>query len=42
MFELIKKELALNPGLTSKFFIVNFRLASLFYTSGLIKKNIHY
>lgn len=38
MFELIKKELALNPGLTSKLFIVNFRLASLFYTPGIINK----
>lgn len=38
MLELIKKELILNPSLTSKFFIVNFRLASLFYTSGRIKK----
>ena len=38
MLELIKKELALNPGLTSKFFIVNFRLASLFYTPGIMKK----
>ncbi|WP_297476560.1 hypothetical protein [uncultured Photobacterium sp.] len=38
MLELIKKELILNSGLTSKFFIVNFRLASLYYTCGIIKK----
>ncbi|WP_394166446.1 serine O-acetyltransferase [Photobacterium piscicola] len=38
MLELIKKELILNSSLTSKFFIVNFRLASLFYRGGIINK----
>ncbi len=38
MLKTIKKEVALNPGLTSKLFIINFRLASLFYKKGLLKK----
>ncbi|WP_417883268.1 serine O-acetyltransferase [Vibrio rumoiensis] len=38
MLNTIKKELAINPGLTSKLFIINFRLASLFYKKGLTTK----
>lgn len=38
MLKIINKELALNPGLTAKLFIINFRLASLFYRKGIFKK----
>lgn len=38
MLKIINKELALNPGLTAKLFIINFRLASLFYNKGFLKK----
>jgi putative colanic acid biosynthesis acetyltransferase WcaB len=38
MLKIIRKELALNPGLTAKLFIINFRFASLFYKKGLLNK----
>ncbi|EHA1082319.1 serine O-acetyltransferase [Photobacterium damselae] len=38
MIGLIRNELSINSSLTAKLFIINFRLASLFYSSSLINK----
>ncbi len=38
MLNKIKSELAINSGFTTKLFILNYRLASLFYSKGLVGK----